>query len=88
MANPTEFDAGDILIPNKEIMLYSFNKSKKLNIYPQITGIDIYESLDNYTITADIYIADGIELMNNFPIGGEEIIEMSLQTPNRDDLTY
>lgn len=88
MANPTEFDVGDTLIPNKEITLYSFNKSKKLNIYPQVTGIDIYESLDNYTITADIYIADGIELMNNFPVGGEEIIEMSFQTPNRDELTY
>ena len=88
MADKTDFDVGDVLIPNKEIMLYSFNKSKKLNIYPQVTGFDIFESLDNYTMCADFYLADGIELMNNFPVGGEEIIEVTMQTPGRDQLTF
>lgn len=88
MASPNEFQEGDVIVVNKEINLYTFNKSKKLNIYPQVKGFDIFESLDNYTLTAEFFIADGIDMMENVPLGGEEIIEVTFQTPTRDTVTY
>jgi hypothetical protein len=81
-------DAGDVEIVGNKIMLYTFNKGNELNIYPQVKGFDIYESLDNYTLTADFYIAEGIDLVNKFPLGGEEFIEISFRTPSRETVSY
>jgi len=84
----TEHDVGTTLFPNKEIMLYSYDKSKKLNIYPQVKAINIFESLENFSMVAEFFVADGIDLMNNFPLGGEEVIELTFQTPERRSVTY
>ncbi len=82
------FGDGDVIIPNDEITLTSFDGSRKLNIYNLIRSIDIYESLTNYTVSADIYIAEGIELINNFPMAGEERVSITLETPKRKSITY
>lgn len=79
-------DVGDVKV--SEIMLYNFNMTKELNIYPQVKGIDIFESVDSYSVVGELYIADGIDLINNFPIGGEEIITVTLETPERTEITY
>lgn len=79
---------GDVLIPNDEVILQNFDGSRRLNIYNIIRSIDIYESLTNYTLSADIYIAEGIELINNFPMAGEERVEITFQTPSREAITY
>jgi len=71
-----------------EIMLYNFNRSESQNIYNLVTEIDIYESLTNNTLCADIGISEGIELLNNFPMNGEEFIEFKIQTPSRKEITY
>jgi hypothetical protein len=82
------FGDGDVIIPNDEITLTSFDGSRKLNIYNLVRSIDIYESLTNYTVSADIYIAEGIELINNFPMAGEERVSITLETPSRKSITY
>lgn len=84
----TEWDVSDVIIPEKKIMLYTFDRGKQLNIYNLVRSFEIFESLENYTLQADFYIAEGIELINEFPLGGEEIIEVTIQTPNRTSLTY
>ena len=81
-------DASHVEIVGNEITLYTFNKGNKLNIRNLVKSFDIFESLDNYVVQADFYIAEGIELINEFPLGGEEIIELTIQTPTRDALTY
>jgi hypothetical protein len=81
-------DVAFVKIPDKRIMLYTFDGGKELNIYPQVRSFDIIESLDNYTVTAEFFIADGIELINTFPLGGEEKIKITLQTPSRDSISY
>lgn len=83
-----ENDAGDVIIPEKKIKLKSFDGGKELNIYNLVRSFDIYESLENYCLTANFYIAEGIELLNEFPLGGEETIEITLQTPSRDSISY
>lgn len=86
MANP--YDAGEVIIVNEEIWLKKFGGGSPLNIYNLVRSIDIYESLVNYTVSADIYVAEGIELINYFPIAGEEEIEISFLTPGKDAITY
>lgn len=74
-------EAGSVIVADKKIMLTKFDGSDPLNIYPQVTSFDIYENLDSYTLSADFYLADGIDLINNYPLGGEEQISISLETP-------
>lgn len=82
------YDTGDVIVTNDEIMLYSFNRSNKLNIFNLIRSFDIFESLSNFTVSADFYIAEGVELFNNFPLAGEEWIELEIQTPSRKKIKY
>lgn len=81
-------DVGDVIVDGVSVMLYNFTGSNDENIYPLIQRIDIYESLMNYTLSADIYVAEGIELLNNFPMNGEEFIRFSIQTPERKKINY
>lgn len=81
-------DISDVEIVGKKIMLKTFSGGNELNIYNLVRGFDIYESLDNATVTADFYIAEGIDLVNKFPLGGEEQIEITFQTPTRKAITY
>ena len=81
-------DTGDVILIGDEIMLYNFTESKKQNILNLVQSFDIFESLNNYTVSADFYISEGVELVNNFPIAGEEWIELSIQTPSRKVISY
>jgi hypothetical protein len=81
-------DVSDVIIPDNRIMLYNFARSKELNIYNLVRSFDIFESIENQTLQADFYLVDGIELINYFPLAGEEYIEVSFQTPQKTLLTY
>lgn len=83
-----QFDSGTVLVKDKRIELTKFNGSEPKNIYLQVSGFDIYEDLENYTVTAEFYISDGIELINEYPLGGEERISLTLQTPERKEIEY
>ena len=39
-------------------------------------------------MSAEFFLADGIDLLENFPLGGEEIIEVTFKTPTREERTY
>jgi hypothetical protein len=82
------FDVGKVYVGNKEIWLKKFSGADPLNIYPQVKGFDIFENLDNHTLVANFFITDGIELINEYPLGGEETITVSIQTPSRQLLPY
>lgn len=81
-------DVGIVEIVGREITLFNFDGTKKLNIYNFVQTIDVFESLENYTLQAEIYVQEGIDLLNNFPLGGEEYIEFAIQTPGRKELKY
>lgn len=82
------YDVSDVIIADNKIMLYNFARSKALNIFNLVKSFDVFESLNNHTLQADFYLADGIELLNYFPIAGEEYIQVSFQTPQKTTLTY
>lgn len=82
-------DVSDVQIDGDRIMLRKYaGGGDPLNIYNLVQRMDIYESITNYTLSADIYISEGIELLNNFPMNGEEFISFSMQTPSRKKLTF
>lgn len=81
-------DVGDVFVNDGSIVLYNFTGSNDEEIYHLVNRIDIFESLINYTISADIYVAEGIELLNNFPMNGEEFVRFSIQTPGRKRISY
>jgi hypothetical protein len=82
------FDVADVIIVGDEIIMTDFSGCRFQNIFNLVQSIDIFESINNHTLQADFYIAEGIELLNYFPVAGEEFIRISFQTPNRKVLTY
>ena len=81
-------DVGSVELESVKIYDFTRNASSSKEIVHLITRIDVYESLKNYTLSADIHIAEGIELMNYFPIRGEEYIQFTIQTPDRKRIKY
>ncbi len=55
-------DPAHVEISGGKIMLKTFSGGKELNIMNHVRSFDIFESLDNYTITADFYIAEGMDM--------------------------
>lgn len=82
------YEAGSVIVADKRITLTRFDGNDPLNIYPQVTSFDIYENLDSYTLSADFYLADGIDLINNYPLVGEEQITVALETPGSEIIKF
>lgn len=70
------------------IKLQNFDRQKDYDITFLVNSINIYESLLNTSLSADIYLVEGVELINRFPIIGEEYVVLSLQTPDREKIEF
>ena len=75
----TNYEVGDTII--KDITLSNKNTKAQINPSDQITSIDIYEDFNSPTLYAEISFDDRIGLINDFPIIGEELFEITFQTP-------
>lgn len=73
------YEIGDVVI--KDITLSNKNTDAAINPSGQIYSIDIYEDFNSPTLYAEITFNDQIGLINNFPIIGEEIFEITFTTP-------
>jgi hypothetical protein len=75
----TNYEVGDVII--KSITLS--NKNTKANINPsdQIYSIDIFEDFNSPTLYAEITFDDKVGMLYDFPIIGEEVFEITFQTP-------
>lgn len=74
--------AGDIEI--KKLLLKTEDGCREYDLKVQAKKIDIYESILYPTIYAEIRIVDSIGLLNEFPIIGEEFVEIEFNTPGTD----
>jgi hypothetical protein len=75
----TNYEVGDVII--KDITLSNKNTKAQINPSDQISAIDIYEDFNSPTLYAEIRFDDKIGLINDFPIIGEELFEITFQTP-------
>jgi hypothetical protein len=72
-------DAGSVELDS--IKITTFTGGNPQEIRHLVIGLDVFESLDNYTIVCDIIVSEGIELLNFLPAGGEEKISFKIKTP-------
>lgn len=75
----TQYEVGDVII--KDITLSNKNTRAGINPSDQISSIDIYEDFNSPTLYAEVTFDDRIGLINDFPIIGEELFEITFQTP-------
>ena len=75
----TNRDSGDIKIT--QLQLYKKDKSVSISIIPQLIQMSIYEDIQQPVLYAEIELMDSINLMQDFPIVGEEMIDIEIMTP-------
>lgn len=64
------------------ITLSNNNGSKQMNLIGQLLALSIYESIFQTLMTCEIVLADAIALAHDFPIIGEEVVEIEFRTRN------
>ena len=62
----------------EEVFMTKFNLTDRLNIMPQVLEFVLHQSIFSPVIKATLVINDSIGLMNNYPLSGEERIEITL----------
>lgn len=80
------FQNGDVKILG--IILHSIDNRKSVNIINQCKNIDIYEDIFSPSVYGEIFVYDSIDLLNDFPILGEERIEIQFSTNNEENKIY
>lgn len=75
----SEFQPGDVDIV--DIVLMSQDQRRFYSLMNEAVTIDIFESVMSPVIWAEIQIKDSIGLLQNFPIIGEEFINITFKTP-------
>ena len=61
------------------ITITKFNGSDKLDITPQVVEFTLYQSIFTPLLRADMVLSDFIGLMNNYPLSGEETVEVTIE---------
>lgn len=79
------YDPGDVKILG--IKLTNYNGSATRDIRGQILSCSIYEDMEQPSIFAELLLRDGVNLVKDFPILGEEMLEISFITPGRDQIS-
>ena len=75
--------AGDVILSRAEVVNTSgFGQ----DISNQISGIQVYESLFDPFITGVLIVDDTLDLINLFPLVGEEFLNLSIRTPTLERL--
>lgn len=75
----TKVENGDVKIT--KLMLSNKSISASVNIRDQVEGFDVFEDMTKPTLFATFFIADSINLLQQFPIIGEETIDVEFFTP-------
>lgn len=78
-------EPGDVIVKNIE--LKNAITGAKVNPLDQLVGFDVFEDITKPTMVAMLYFNDQINLIDKFPIVGEETITFSIQTPGMSQPT-
>lgn len=75
----TKVENGDVKITKLTLTNKAINAG--VNIRDQVEGFDVYEDMTKPTLFATFFISDSINLLQQFPIIGEETINVEFFTP-------
>lgn len=70
-----------------DVVMKKFGGAEPMSIMPQVTEFVLYQSIYSQILKAQLAIYDAINLLNNYPLVGEETIEVTLEQTNEDS-TY
>lgn len=65
----------------QKLLLTDYSQSNQIAIGDLVKQIDLYESIFDNTLKAELTIVDGIGLIETVPIVGEETVEIKIATP-------
>lgn len=71
--------AGDITV--KEVVITSTVSGFSMDVSNLVIGINVYEDLFSPFVSGTLIINDSLDLMNNFPFIGEEMVYINMYTP-------
>ena len=63
----------------QDIIITKFNGTDRMSVMPQVVEFVLYQSIFSAMLKADIVFSDTIGLMNNYPLSGEETIEVTMK---------
>lgn len=81
------YEPGDVEIIKIMLKKNIPGEQIEVNIKPQVISMDIYEDIDEPSMILELTMADSINLVQDYPIIGEEIITVSFFTPGRENPT-
>lgn len=81
------YEPGDVNIVKVVVQKTSPGAQIPVDIRPQLLSMSIYEDIEEPTMILEIAMVDSINLVQDYPITGEEIISISFYTPGRDNPT-
>lgn len=73
-------EPGDVRI--LRIALLNKDKTVKLSLMPQLVAVSVYEDIQSPTLYAEIELIDAIDIIQKFPVVGEEFVELEFVTPS------
>lgn len=73
-------EPGDIKIAR--LMLFNKDRTAKLSLMPQLISFSVYEDIMCPCLYAEIELVDAINIVEKFPIVGEEFVEIEFVTPS------
>lgn len=76
------YETGDIKLV--KAILRNNNGSVSTGIQGQLISLSIFEDIEQPTLYCELTLLDSINLVQDFPIIGEETLELSYYTPGRD----
>lgn len=76
-----------------DVIISKFNGTDRMSILPQVGEFTFYQSIFSSLLKADLVVSDLIGLMNNYPLSGEEAVEVVMsqdieQSDNENASTY
>lgn len=83
--NSKYYEPGDVKLV--KALLVRPGEGVSVDIRGQIISLSIFEDVEQPTMTADIVMMDSINLLQDFPIVGEEVLNLSFYTPQRENPT-
>lgn len=72
-------EPGDVRIIRATLL--NKDKSVTLSLLPQILSVSIYEDLQQPSLYAEIELMDAVNIIQKFPVVGEEFVELEFITP-------
>lgn len=79
-------EPGDVEVRKIILQKWGDNSANPIDIRSQVISFSVYEDIDEPSMILELTLVDSLNLVTNYPIIGEEVIEISFITPGRENV--